>query len=57
MVSLRYAAALVISSMFGQAIILNWGGYSDPAITWVILGLILAGALFALSFKPGKRPR
>lgn len=32
--------------MFGLAILPSWGGYSDPAVTWVILGLIVVCVLF-----------
>lgn len=45
-VPLRYAAALVASVLFGLAIVPDWGTYSDAAVTWVILGVLVVGALF-----------
>ncbi len=37
--------------MFGMAVVPTRGAYSDPAVTWVILGLIVVGVLFWSTFK------
>lgn len=56
MVPLRSVAALVASFMFGQAILLNWGRYSDAAVTWVILGVLVVGALAWSTFRDDAWP-
>jgi hypothetical protein len=53
-VPVGFAAGLYASCLFGCAIIPSRGGYSDQAMTMVLLASIVIGWRYVAAFKPGR---